>query len=158
LETISGKNDSVELRLLLTAETEREDFAQALKNHLNRDTRAGYTTLGPHRHNLGFLAGAAQDITRHGSQGQKRSLVLALRFAQYYYLREKIGDSPVLLIDDVLNELDSGRRQAFVELLQECGQAIFTTPELDGLDDLIARHSDDISIYRVAEKGRVEAV
>lgn len=157
LETISGRHDAVELRLQLASEAEAGDFAAALKAQSNRDVRAGFTTIGPHRHNLGFIAGQDdQDITRQGSQGQKRSLVLALRFAQYYYLREKIGDSPLLLIDDVLNELDSTRRQAFVELLKESGQALFTTPELEGLDELVDRSGADISIYRVVEKGKVE--
>lgn len=157
LETISGDHDRIRLELLLSQAAEREDFAAALKSQVSRDTRAGYTTIGPHRHNLGFLAGGGDDdITRHGSQGQKRSLVLALRFAQYYYLSEKIGTAPLLLIDDVLNELDSHRRRAFVQLLQESGQAIFTTPELEGLDELTERLADDISIYRVVEKGTVE--
>ncbi len=157
LQAISHDDDRIDLRIQTGSDAEREDFLAALKNHTTRDTRAGYTTIGPHRHNVLFCAGDAdQDILHHGSQGQKRSLVLALRFAQYYYLREKIGASPVLLIDDVLNELDARRRQAFVELLKECGQALFTTPELEGLEELTKKHADDISIYRVREKGIVE--
>ena len=154
LGRISGDRDALSMRLAYTSELEENDFAAALKKYASRDAAIGYTSVGPHRQNLLFERDGL-DVMRFGSQGQKRSLVLALRIAQFSFLKKNLRMAPVLLIDDVIRELDARRRAAFVELLKECGQAIFTTPDLDGLD----AHPElrrDISVFHVAEPGRIE--
>jgi len=153
---ISGKRDELEMRLHYSSEIEAEDMAAALRKYAPRDAALGYTSGGPHRHNLMFEKNG-EDILRFGSQGQKRSLVLALRIAQFFFLKKSLGLPPVLLIDDVIRELDVNRRGAFVQLLRECGQAIFTTPDFEGeerarLKDL----ENEITVYRVSAPGQVE--
>jgi len=155
LERISGSQDDITLGLSLSAEGEADDFRSVLERYQRRDTIMGFTTIGPHRHNLSFET-EGRDIMSFGSQGQKRSLVLALRVAQFYYLTDRLKLSPILLIDDVIRELDSARRGAFVELLHECGQAIFTTPDMDGLERLIGDLGEQIGLYTITEPGALE--
>ncbi|MBX7058667.1 MAG: DNA replication and repair protein RecF [Leptospirales bacterium] len=156
LRRISGDRDSLSLRLQFSSPAEENDLAQALQQNAVRDAAIGFTTVGPHRHNLLFESGG-RDVLRFGSQGQRRSLALALRIAQFFYLRESLGYPPLLLIDDVIRELDARRRAAFVMLLRESGQALFTTPDLEGMERDLSEFSGDISIYEVSEPGIVQS-
>ena len=154
LARISAARDTLELSLEPAASGEFEDFSATLQRYEKRDRALGYTSIGPHRHNLRFENGG-RDVVQFGSQGQRRSLVLALRMAQFRYLRDRLGVSPILLIDDVLRELDATRRRAFVELLQESAQALFTTPDLDGLREFPADLRDEAQVLKVVDQGQV---
>lgn len=115
------------------------DYAAMLKEHRANDLRLRQTTSGVHRDRLFFLGpnGADHDIRTVGSQGQKRTAALALKLAQFDYMQQKSGMRPVLLIDDVLNELDLGRRASFVDFLGGVGQVFFTTTDLVGMQDFL---------------------
>jgi len=151
---ISGERDPVEISLVLAHPQEADDFAKAVNGALYKDLINGYTPVGPHRQSLLFTY-ESKDITLTGSQGQKRSSVLALRIAEFHYLKNALGVSPILLIDDVIRELDAKRRAAFIEILHRSGQAIFTTPDLDGLDDFIASIGTEASVFTVNGDGTV---
>jgi len=154
LKRISGNSDHVTMELQLCEKETYPGFSESLKNVLYKDIAAGFTTIGPHRHGINFTIDG-RDIAAYGSQGQKRSLVLALRIAQFYYLKENLNISPLLLIDDVIKELDRDRRSAFAELLHESGQAIFTTPDLDGMNSFLSDMNSDIDILSINERGSV---
>lgn len=115
------------------------DYMAMLKDHRANDLRLRQTTSGVHRDRLFFLGpnGAEHDIKTVGSQGQKRTAALALKLAQFNYMQEKLGTRPVLLIDDVLNELDLTRRASFVDFLGGVGQVFFTTTDLIGMQDFL---------------------
>ncbi len=155
LGRISGSRDQLQLSLAPSQEGEFEDFASALSRNEKRDRVLGYTTVGPHRQNLLFQSDG-RDVITFGSQGQRRTLVLALRIAQFRYLRSALGVSPLLLIDDVLRELDANRRHAFIELLHESAQALFTTPDLDGLREFPTELREQALILKVIDQGVVE--
>ena len=112
-------------------ETDRRDVADALGAGLARTARAerqrGSTQVGPHRDELDMLLDG--HLVRHyGSQGQHRTFGMALKLAQYDYLWERLGERPVLLLDDVFDNLDPGRIGAFLNILQSdaVGQSITT--------------------------------
>ena len=155
LDRISRTRDVLSLSLDPAAEGEFEDFPATLARYAKRDRALGYTTVGPHRHNLRFEH-QGRDVVQFGSQGQRRSLVLALRMAQFRYLRNGLRVSPILLIDDVLRELDAARRRAFVQLLEESAQAIFTTPDLEGLRDFPADLRANAQVLKVVDPGVLE--
>ena len=154
LKRISGNRDIVSMELVLCEKENYPGFKESLDSVIYKDISAGYTTIGPHRHGINFKI-EGRDILAYGSQGQKRSLVLALRIAQFYYLKEKLKLSPLLLIDDVIKELDGDRRSAFAELLHESGQAIFTTPDLEGMSSFLNVIKSEVEIIHVTEKGSV---
>ena len=81
-----------------------------LDARLDRDIERGVTGLGPHLHDLGISAGA-RDLRFYGSQGEQRVAVLSLVLAEAEVIRERLGDAPLVLLDDVLSELDGSRRR-----------------------------------------------
>jgi len=93
------------------------EILEALGANRLRDREVGYTTLGPHRDDL-VLSVSGKDIRHFGSQGQQRTAVLALKLAEYDVLKETLGESPVLLLDDVFSELDSTRSKLLLERAQ----------------------------------------
>jgi DNA replication and repair protein RecF len=93
-----------------------------------RDRQSGLTRLGPHRDDLRVLLDG-RDLRDYGSQGEQRTAVLALLLAERSWMAEDCARVPLLLLDDVMSELDEGRRRAFLSLL-EGGQAVITTTDL----------------------------
>lgn len=86
------------------------NLAEALKSARREDVLTGHTSVGPHRDDIAvFISG--MDARAYGSQGQKRSAVLSLKLAEARLLEEAYGEKPVILLDDVLSELDTGRRE-----------------------------------------------
>jgi DNA replication and repair protein RecF len=83
------------------------------------------TTTGPHRDNLDIELNGLPART-HASQGEQRSLALALRLASHHLVAERVGEPPLLLLDDVLSELDVDRGEALLHHLPP-GQVLLTT-------------------------------
>lgn len=88
----------------------------------------GLTLCGPQRDELRFYVNE-HDLGLYGSRGQARSAVLALKLAELAWMREKIGEWPILLLDEVASELDETRRGFLLEQIQNAPQAILTTTE-----------------------------
>ena len=101
-----------------------ERFSEALKNARNADARAGFTSVGPHRDDLTLTIDGLSART-FGSQGQQRSIVLALKLAEADILYRKTGERPVILLDDVMSELDMSRRDYLLNHLD--GRQVFIT-------------------------------
>jgi len=109
-----------------------QDLAQAFAHSLQRDLRYGQTHVGAHRDdfNLTLDGHKAQDFA---SEGQQRSIVLALKLAQGQLLAAASRQSPLYLVDDVFGELDHARRNAFMDLLPQDCQCFITTTHFDWL-------------------------
>jgi DNA replication and repair protein RecF len=109
-----------------------EELLARLESGRQADSRSGATLTGPHRDDLAFEVGGAP-ARDFASEGQQRSAMLALRLAQAEWSRARSGVRPVLLADDVLGELDPGRRARFWAALDPAAQVIATgTAEPDG--------------------------
>jgi DNA replication and repair protein RecF len=104
--------------------------AAALAARLERDLERGTTGLGPHLDDVAIVSGQ-RDLRVYGSQGEQRLAVLALLLAEAELLSSRRGESPLLLLDDVLSELDAERRAALVRRLPEGGQALITATSGD---------------------------
>ena len=94
--------------------TDVESFAGSIRKCRGRDMLLKTTGCGPHRDDLSFAVNGV-DIRRFGSQGQQRSAALSLKLAEIELVRESTGDIPVLLLDDVLSELDTGRQHYLLD-------------------------------------------
>ena len=105
---------------------------EALEERLDRDLERGSTGLGPHLHDVSVAAGG-RDLRAFGSQGEQRAAVLALLLAESVLLDERLGEPPLLLLDDVLSELDPYRRQVLVEHVEGRGQTLITATTADTL-------------------------
>jgi DNA replication and repair protein RecF len=93
------------------------------------------TLVGPHRDDLEILIDG-RPARAFGSQGQQRTAALSLKLAEVEYLRGRLGENPVLLLDDVFSELDGLRKEALLKLLDEKVQTFLTStqPDLPGLN------------------------
>lgn len=100
-------------------------LAAALAAARDEDVRRGITTMGPHRDELTLTLGGDPART-HGSQGEQRSLALALRLAAHHLVTVRTGSPPILLLDDVFSELDASRRSGLLRNLP-VGQTLITT-------------------------------
>ena len=92
------------------------------------------------------------DIRKYGSQGQQRTAALSLKLAQIQLMREVMKESPILLLDDVLSELDSNRKTYLLESIKDTQTIITCT----GLDEFINNRFEIDRVFRV-ENGKVEA-
>jgi DNA replication and repair protein RecF len=124
-------NDAEELRIEYQPSV-KKDFAVELAQSRNRERTYRSTLVGPHRDDLQMLLNE-KSVAQFGSEGQKRTLAIALKMAQAEYLAGIHGSAPVLLIDDVMGELDVKRRSGFLPLLEQArktsGQVFMTATE-----------------------------
>ena len=126
---ISGGKESLELKYQSTVFSEMDSFSDykgemteiylnCLEKNLNDDIRAGFTTKGVHRDDLcGYIDNLA--VRDFASQGQHRSLALVMKLSQAYILMEEIDDSPCILLDDVLSELDLSRQKFVISKIND---------------------------------------
>jgi DNA replication and repair protein RecF len=124
-------NDAEELRIEYQPSV-KNDFAVELASSRARERTFRATLVGPHRDDLQLLQNG-KSAAQFGSEGQKRTLAIALKMAQAEFLAGLHGSPPVLLIDDVMGELDAKRRSGFLPLLESArrtrGQVFMTCTE-----------------------------
>ena len=105
---------------------------QALIKNRDRDLRIKSTSVGPHRDDICLLAGDL-DIRRFGSQGQQRTAALSLKLSEIELVKQAINDTPVLLLDDVLSELDKHRQNYLLDSINDIQTLITCT----GVEDFV---------------------
>jgi DNA replication and repair protein RecF len=108
-----------------TVEALVAEFAERTPSDLER----GFTGHGPHRDELAFRR-AGRDLRAYGSRGQQRLALLSLLLAEREELAAGRGEPPLMLLDDVMSELDAGRRELLVAVLRAGGQSVLTTTDL----------------------------
>ena len=118
---------------------------QALKKNRERDIRMKSTSVGPHRDDLCFLSGDL-DIRKFGSQGQQRTAALSLKLSEIELVKEVIKDTPILLLDDVLSELDKHRQNYLLDSIHDIQTVITCT----GLDEFVNHRFSINKIFRVS--------
>jgi DNA replication and repair protein RecF len=121
-----------------------EMLAAELAERLESDIDRGFTGHGPHRDEL-VLRRDARELRAYGSRGQQRLGLLALLLAEREALEASRGHPPLMLLDDVMSELDAGRRARLVELLRAGGQSLITTTDLAQVPG-----ADDAGVTRLA--------
>lgn len=113
-----------------SAAGDAEGLAAELEERRASDIDRGFTAHGPHRDDLRLAYGPGA-LRRYGSQGQQRTAVLALLFAERDLLADRRAQPPLMLLDDVMSELDAARRALLADLLAGGGQAVLTTTDLE---------------------------
>jgi DNA replication and repair protein RecF len=117
-------------------EGEGEPSIEEVAEHLQRKLAAsrdeerlrGMTLVGPHRDELQLTIDGIS-VVQFASQGQHKTLLVALKVAEFYYLQERKGESPLFLLDDVLSELDTERAGHILDLVGTLGQTVITTAD-----------------------------
>ncbi len=116
-------------------EMSSDQMLDRLAEGRERDRIMGMTRRGPHRDDFVFLLDD-RDARNYSSEGQQRGMVLAIRLAEYFYLKDALGRIPILLADDVLGELDQERKANFRKLLPPQAQVFATGTEYPSKDEV----------------------
>ena len=119
-------------------------FEKNLLESRERDKKSKMTGCGPHRDDIFFTINGI-DIRKYGSQGQQRTTALSLKLAEIELVKQSIGDTPILLLDDVLSELDSNRQNYLLNSIHDVQTIITCT----GLDEFINNRFDVNRIFKV---------
>ena len=119
------------------------EFEQKLKDEKNSELRRARNLVGPHRDDFEFFIDTLE-LKRFGSQGQNKTFQIALRFSQFFYLKDKLKITPIFLMDDVFGELDSFRAERISNYLGKIGQAFITMTDFSKLENLNSTKSDMI--------------
>lgn len=138
-----------QLKLIYDKNVKEDDFENELLSKRDAELRYQSTQIGPHRDDIIFELNG-KDVKKYGSQGQVRTVALSLKLAEIELVKYTINDNPILLLDDVMSELDSGRRDALLESISNIQTIITCT----GYDDFIKERLSIDKIYNV-ENGRI---
>ena len=134
------------MKIAYEKNVEIEDLEEKIRKSREKDTFLKQTTVGPHRDDIAFIVNDI-DIRKFGSQGQQRTAALSLKLSEIELVKKSIHDTPVLLLDDVLSELDSNRQNY---LLNQIGD-IQTIITCTGLDEFVRNRFEINKVYKVVE-------
>lgn len=150
---ISGARETVDVTY--DSDLNKGDFNELLAIALEKDRLLQRSTSGVHRDDLS-LTMDGQIIKKFASQGQLKSFLLALRLAQYEVLRREKGFSPLLLLDDIFDKLDTLRVRQLVGLLisRDFGQIFITDTQSDRIEAVVAEFTGEYQIFNV-ETGKI---
>lgn len=149
-EKLSGHKES--LRIIYEPNVEIEDYAQALSSSTGRDIKTKMTNVGPHRDDFVFMVGDI-DIRKFGSQGQQRTAALSLKLAEIEIVKRLTGDIPILLLDDVLSELDSGRQKFLLDSIGDVQTIITCT----GVEDFVNSRIKIDKLFEISNGALIRA-
>jgi DNA replication and repair protein RecF len=153
-EIVAGIHDNLSggkehLTVSYEPNTDPDDLAVRLKKSRDRDIKLKMTTAGPHRDDFSCMTQEI-DLREFGSQGQQRTCALSLKLSEIELVKKTISDNPVLMLDDVLSELDSGRQNY---LLNSIG-GIQTFITCTGLDEFVRNRFAIDRLFRI-ENGKI---
>lgn len=152
-EFISDKSESPELHY--KSDLEAGELKDLLSANLQKDRFSQYTGVGIHKDDLEFSIDG-RSVKKFGSQGQQKSYLIALKLAQYEFLKKSNGAKPMLLLDDVFDKLDEGRVEQLIKLVndEEFGQIFITDTHMERTGELVKKINRDARVFRV-ENGTI---
>lgn len=159
-KSISGQTEQLEINYLSNVEWTEDDPAKVQQAFLAKieqrriaEQYQGKSVVGTHRDEIEFTIN--QTPARHyGSQGQQRTLVLALKLAELKLIEEVVGEPPLLLLDDVLAELDPNRQKQLLEVIGDRFQTIITTTHIDSFNHNWIKDSQILAV----EAGKISEI
>jgi len=135
------------------------NYKSQLKNHrlqdllisnIEKDKVLQYTSAGTHKDDIEFLIGN-YPIKKFGSQGQQKSFLIALKLAQYEVLKAKSGNSPILLLDDIFDKLDSKRVKQIIKMVNDSnfGQLFISDTDAKRTENVVKSAHDNYEIFKL---------
>ncbi len=129
-EKLTGGREHI--KVIYEPDVTKDEFKKNLKAARDKDLKFNTTSIGPHRDDLSFI-NRDVDIRKYGSQGQQRTCALSLKLAEIELVKEMTNDTPILLLDDVLSELDRNRQNYLLDSID----GIQTIVTCTGLEEFI---------------------
>ena len=156
-QAIAG--DAEKVRLSYKSHLSELSMQQVLNANRDRDMIMGYTPRGVHRDDIDLWLGD-HPMRKTGSQGQCKTYTIALRMAQFEFLKQYTGTTPILLLDDIFDKLDEQRVVSIINVVsnnQDFGQIFITDTNRTHLDEIISMMSGDYAMF-VVENGIVTPI
>ena len=135
-----------EIKIVYEPNVEMEEFEKRLKYSQDKDIKAKMTTVGPHRDDFCFYVGDI-DIRKFGSQGQQRTAALSLKLSEIELVKRITKDTPILLLDDVLSELDNNRQNYLLNSIGDIQTIITCT----GLEEFVNNRFEINKVFKVTD-------
>lgn len=155
--SIAGEHEDVSIEYSSTLN--EMTLAEALDSSLQKDRVLQYTSTGIHKDDLKFkLKGYA--LKKMGSQGQQKTYTIALKMAQFEFLKNLTGKRPILLLDDIFDKLDERRVEAIINKVNnhQFGQIFITDTHVDRTGAIVKRIAEESVVFRVSDSGTIESI
>ncbi len=147
-QAISNGNEIVDL--VYQSDLFETDLNTLLKNCINKDKALQYTSVGVHKDDLHFNI-EEHPIKKFGSQGQQKSFLIALKLAQFDFIKKQSGDNPILLLDDIFDKLDEQRVSQIIKLVdnEHFGQIFISDTHADRTEKAIKKVHQQYEIFKL---------
>ncbi|WP_428742249.1 DNA replication/repair protein RecF [Tenacibaculum sp.] len=147
-QIITGANEEVNLRY--KSQLHEVSLKDLLVQNLEKDKILQYTSAGIHKDDLSFEIGE-HPIKKFGSQGQQKSYLIALKLAQFEFIKQQSNVTPILLLDDIFDKLDEHRVAQIVDLVNsdEFGQIFITDTHADRTEEVIKKSNQEYQIFKL---------
>lgn len=145
-------NDKEQVNLFYKSQLHEMSFRELLENSLKKDKILQYTTTGIHRDDLNFEIGN-YSIKKFGSQGQQKSYLIALKLAQFEFIKHQSHLTPILLLDDIFDKLDESRVAQIVDLVNHdnFGQIFITDTHSDRTEKVVQQSNQPYQIFNLGD-------
>lgn len=146
---ISGKSEAVSISY--DSNLSKKDMATLLEAATERDLAIQYTSVGIHKDDLDFTIDG-HPIKKFGSQGQQKSFLVALKLAQFHFIKERAETTPILLLDDIFDKLDEERVSQLIALVQEdaFGQIFISDTHAERTENVIKKTNKPYKLFQLS--------
>ncbi|WP_299110548.1 DNA replication/repair protein RecF [uncultured Winogradskyella sp.] len=147
-EAISQNKEAIDLTY--KSDLFKIELIDLLANNINKDKALQYTSVGTHKDDLVFLIDDFP-IKKFGSQGQQKSFLIALKLAQFDFIKQQSGVSPILLLDDIFDKLDESRVSQIISLVDDVhfGQIFISDTHAERTEDVIKQTHQSYKIFKL---------
>jgi DNA replication and repair protein RecF len=147
-KTISNNSENVSL--VYESQLNQDTTINLLNSNINRDRALHYTSVGIHKDDLLMLIDS-YPIKKFGSQGQQKSFLIALKLAQFDFLKNQSGEKPILLFDDIFDKLDENRVEKIVEMVnqEEFGQLFISDTHSERTENIVKTTHQSYKIFNL---------
>lgn len=152
--TISEEKENVWLEY--SSHLQQEGLRKLLTDNMEKDRILQYTTVGVHKDDL-FLSIENHPIKKSGSQGQQKTFLVALKFAQFEFIKKIKDFPPILLLDDIFDKFDQPRVGQIIHLVSDnnFGQIFITDTSEEKLVNILSKQNIDYRLFKVQENGEI---
>lgn len=143
-------NNKEKVNLNYKSQLKDHRLQDLLISNIEKDKVLQYTSVGTHKDDIEFLIGN-YPIKKFGSQGQQKSFLIALKLAQYEVLKAKSGNSPILLLDDIFDKLDSKRVKQIIKMVNDSnfGQLFISDTDAKRTENVVKSAHDNYEIFKL---------
>ncbi|MDR2085447.1 MAG: DNA replication/repair protein RecF [Bacteroidales bacterium] len=150
-ELISNHNEKVHLEYI--SQLNENNFIEHLRENRQKDLMVKYTTVGIHKDDISFFIND-YSVKNYASQGQQKSYTIAMKLAQFEYIKQFVQNNPILLLDDIFDKLDAIRVENLISLVSDdnFGQVFITDTHIERFNEIMRNVNSEIKVFKIERK------